>query len=331
MVINSFLYLLLFSGISIGFCALGFVIAYFFQSHEIAYEFFNAWVFDFNGIMVGGIGYGLMWYIIKDGKKLLAMLNNIFDVNQMKNLNIVYYAHKSTSIKLRLLFGIPITLIGGLVLWLSGYPLEGFSKYYLAACSISIYFVGSTILLFFIYVILIFRTLEENQNNNIMSKPVSSLEYETLNNFLTITASIGILGIYIGFRGTLSANLDIFAESEIMRKLFVFPIFLFLPVTLVYSFYPRFILKKFFDLEIIQQLRKLENIKISSLNDEILHKDKLAIENIASQIKEKLIAERKLFPIINYKDSPSLLLVILIILQFIIQYDKRIHEYFNIF
>ncbi|MFA6981280.1 MAG: hypothetical protein WC209_18280 [Ignavibacteriaceae bacterium] len=331
MLINSFFNFLAFCMVSLILCSIGYVITFVFQSKELANQFFISWIFNFNGILVGGTGYGLMWYINKEGKNLLGMLNNFIDVKKLKNLNIVVYSHKANSWTWKIIIGVPITIIGGIILWSGGYPLQGFSKYYLAICSISLYFVASYILTFFIYIILMFKALEEELKDNPISKIVPALEYETINNFFTITATIGIFGLYFGFRGTLTANLDILMAFEPLRKLFILPVILFLPIALVYSFYPRYILKKIYDMEIINQLRKLENIRLNSMDEDIQTKERLDIEKTVSEIKEKLLAERKQLPIINYKDSPSLGLVILMLLQLIVQYDKVINDFFKIF
>ena len=227
--------------------------------------------------------------------------------------------------------GIPITILGGTILLKSGYPLEGFAKYYLAICSISIYCVASYIFVFFIFVLFMFKSLEENLVGNITLKSASPMAFDTLNNFFTVTSTIGIVAIYFGFRGTLTANLEIFEAEETLRRLFIMPVILFLPVTLFYSFYPRYVLKKIYDIEIINKLNKLEQIESHSFNESEITIDQLNIEKTLTEIKEKLLAERKQMPIINLKDSPSLALVFLILLQLIVQYDNVVNDFFKIF
>jgi len=331
MVINSFLYFLLFCAVSLALCVTGCVIAFFFQSDQIARELLTSWVFYFNGILVGGSGYGLMWYIKKEGKNLMGMLNNLIEVNNLKDMEVVVQARRGNSWLWKNIIGIPITIVGGAIMWYSGYPLTGFAKYYLAICSISIYYVGSYIFTFFVFSILMFKAIEENLKNSNICKKTSVIEYETINNFFAITATVGIFAIYFGFRGTLTANFQNVAFQEIIKKSLILPVVLFVPITLVYSFYPRYVLKKLFDCEIIGQIQKLESLKEESLNGTISIKEKLEIEKTISDVKEKLMAERKQLPILTYKDSPSLALVIMMVLQLIVQYDKVIGDFFKLF
>ena len=331
MVVKSFFYFLLFCLISLSLCVLGFIVIYYFQSKEIANQFFLTWTFYFNGILVGGTGYGLMWYIKDEGNNLLAMLNNLIDISKFDNLKLVVYSQRANSWRWKNIVGIPITIIGVLVLWNEGYPLQGFAKYYLAVCSMSIYYVAAYIFTFFIFVLLMFKAIEENLHNNNISKKVAALDFESINNFFAITSTLGIAAIYFGFRGTLTANFDLSITQEPLRKFLILPVVLFLPITLLYSFYPRYILKKIFDLEILNQVKDLERLKSVAINEGKTIKEKLEIEKIISDVKEKLLSERKQLPIISYKDSPSLLLVILMILHFIIQYDNTINSFFKIF
>jgi hypothetical protein len=60
-------------------------------------------------------------------------------------------------------------------------------------------------------------------------------------------------------------------------------------------------------------------------------KERIEMQKTLSEIKEKILLERHQFPIVSLKDSPSLLISILMILQFIGQYDKTINEFFRSF
>ncbi len=331
MTISSFFYFLTWCLVSGILCGIGYGLIYYFQSPEIAYQFFTSWLFYFNGILVGGFGYGLMWYIKKEGKNLLAMVNNLIDIANVDSPRILIFARRATSLKWKNLVGIPLTIIGGILLWNSGYPLFGFAKYYLAICSISIYYVGAYIFTFFIFTLFMFKSIEEGLQSYKIRKRISPLDYESINNFFTITATMGIFAIYFGFRGTLTANFSEISLDGSFRKLLIFPLIIFLPITLVYSFYPRYILKKINDLEILEQVKELENLKSTILQTKISTKEVLEIENLISSIKDKLISERKQMPLISFKDSPSLLIVILMIIQLIIQYDKTISEFFKVF
>lgn len=331
MTISSFFYFLTWCLISLILCGVGYIFVYFFQSRETANEFYISWIFYFNGILVGGFGYGLMWYIKKQGKNLLALVNNIVDISQLDSPKILIYARRASSFGWKNIIGIPLTISGAVIMWNIGFPLTGFAKYYLAICTTSIYYVASYILTFFIFSLLMFKAIEENLQYLRIRKTISSLDYEAINNFFAITATLGIFAIYIGFRGTLTANFTTVIIEESFNKLLVLPLIFFLPVTLVYSFYPRYILKKINDLEIASQIKNLEKLRENIFEEKATAKEQLEIENLISGIKEKLVTERKQMPLISYKDSPSLVIAILMIIQLIIQYDKTITDFFKMF
>lgn len=154
------------------------------------------------------------------------------------------------------------------------------------------------------------------------------MEFETINNFFVVTATIGILGIYVGFRGTLTANfLSASNNGAMIRKILIFPVGVFLPVALVYSFYPRYVLKRIYEYDIIKKVRDLEVLRSSALDKEESIKERIGMDKTIAEIKEKLMLERSQFPIISLKDSPSLLVAILMLIQLVAQYDSVISGY----
>ena len=73
------------------------------------------------------------------------------------------------------------------------------------------------------------------------------------------------------------------------------------------------------------------DLGMSPPSNSFLTIEQLNIEKTLSEIKEKLLAERKQMPVVNLKDSPSLALVFLMLVQLITQYDNVIKDFFKIF
>lgn len=142
MLIKSFLYVLTFCGVSLVLCVVGVVISYYLQGSDTAKELFFSWVLSFNGILVGGFGYGLTWFIRGHGKLLLSQLNEVITIPAEVMPKVIVHARRANSMLWKSLIGIPLTIVGGIILWSCDYPLDGFAKIYLAICSISIYFCG---------------------------------------------------------------------------------------------------------------------------------------------------------------------------------------------
>ncbi|MBI5021127.1 MAG: hypothetical protein HZB59_06810 [Ignavibacteriales bacterium] len=331
MLIKSFFNIIIWCGISLALCLVGFLISYFYQGPIIAKELFNSWIFYFDGILVGGVGYGLVWFIRKYGSSLLAQINEVITISEEDLPKIFVYSRRMNSTLWKNTIGIPLTIVGGIIMWNCGYPMEGFAKYYLAISSISIYYIGSYLLTFFIFSLLMFKSLEDSEKRLEVTRNIVPLEFENLNYFFVITSTIGVAGIYLGFRGTLTANFILDPDGIITRKLLIFPVILFLPLTLCYSFYPRYVLKKIYENDIIKKVKEIEEKRRNIPNELISLKDKIEIDMTLSEIREKLIMERDQFPLISLKDSPSLLISIIMVIQFIAQYDTAINEFFKIF
>jgi len=321
---------LIFIGVSLLLCLLGFVITYIFQGSDIASRFIIAWIFDFNGLFVGGTGYGLLLFVKRKGRNIFndiintIKLSGASDNYWVSTINTYFNWLRVTT------YSIPVTLIGGFILWKCGYPLQGFAKYYLAICSISIYFVATFILIYFLNLIRLFMHLEANSDTIEYTGNSSPMIMESINTFLIITATLGLIAIYFGFRGTLTAG---FAFKEpIFKKALILPIVIYLPATLIYSFYPRLVLKHISDKRIILKIEKLNQLNDTIMNDPRNSiKEKVEFQRSIADLKEKIYSETKRFPVLGLKDSPSLLLSLLIIIQFIMGRDQTISSFFDLF
>ena len=224
MLIKSIFNIFVWCGISLALCLVGFIISYFYQGPIIARELFNSWIFYFDGILVGGVGYGLMWFIKNYGRNLLAQINDLIAISEEDMPKVFVYSRRMNSQLWKNVVGIPLTIVGGIIMWNCGYPLEGFAKYYLAIGSISIYYVGSYLLTFFIFSLMMFKSLEDSEKRIELTRNIVPLEFNNLNYFFVITSTVGVAGIYLGFRGTLTANFVLDPEGIITRKLLIFPV-----------------------------------------------------------------------------------------------------------
>ncbi len=304
---------------------IGSVITYAIYDKNTTVLFLNSSVFKFNGILVGGFGYGLMFFIISQGKSILVKLINIVDINENNEHYIANQFTKLVSWKRYFLLSFVVFIIGGYFLWNCGYPMDGFPKMYLAFFSCTIYFVASFILFFFISIIIFFMKLDLFSEKVKMKKNFYQIDLNSFNMFFIITSTIGVFAIYLGFRGTLSANF--LSDNIFFKKMLILPIFLYLPVTLIYSFYPRYILKKVNDHAIIDRIKELDNIYHKEVSKEKSIKSRLKFEKMLLELKERIYMESKQFPIISIKDSFSIFILIIMLLQFIVSNDPAIKEY----
>ena len=289
----------------------------------------KAWVVDFDGILVGALGYGLLLFVRSQGKSILAQLNNLIEVPPEHTEKILILHRRTTSWIWTSLISIPITSVGAIVLWNCQFPLTGFAHFYLGICSISIYFVASSILAFFVYTLALFNYIE-NESQGGLTTPLSGkhrtgMDLETIDSFFVITSTIGVAAIYLGFRGTLTAK---FVNSpEVFKSLLILPTALYLPATLCFSFYPRYVLRKIAQCGILCRIQEFES-DAEKLQPSTL-KDGLELRKLILELKEKMVNEYKAMPLLGIKDAPSLTISLFFVIQFVFQKDSVVSDFFG--
>lgn len=328
MLARSLFYLLWCSLLSIGLCALGAAVAYRLQGADMAMGLLRSWVFDFNGIAVGALGYGLMFFVRSGGRSVLAQLNTLLDLPPELAQRLARRQGQSTSWRWANLISIPATLLGGLILWNCGYPLEGFAQYYLAACSISIYYVATNILVFFLFTLAMFRELEEASDQGpepelARADRAARIHIENIDFFFVLASTLGVIAIYVGFRGTLTANFE--GTPDVFKDLLILPVALYLPATLCYSFYPRYVLRKVCERDTLRRIDETLAAANTLPNDDV-HAS-LEFRKLILEVKEKMIQEHRSPSILSLKDAPSLTLSLVILVQFLWQSDTIVKNF----
>lgn len=324
-----FLKIMGFAIISFLLCIVGVVIAYFIQGPAIAAGLFESYVFNFDGILIVGFGYGLLWFIKGTASQVFNTLLNVLEIPQEGQLSLLKY-HKWLSISKRTHFiSLIVTLIGGVILWNCGYPLSGFSKFLLAATSISLFYVAGMMSGYFIGSILIFRKLDELNTSVKIKSGTGSYEIENVNLNLLLCTTVGVIALYLAFRGTITANFTFTNDEFIFRKLLVYPIICFLPGILFVNFYCRYVLKKIQDNEILQKIDSIQALSAIEINKSSDNKEKLEMEKLFIDIKEKLLTEKNKMPLLSLKDSPALFFSVIFILEFAVKNDNSLNTFFK--
>lgn len=324
-----FLKILTFAFVSFVVCMVGVLIAYFTQGADMASALFQSFIFNFNGLMIGAFGYGLLWFIRSTGPQEFNSLFNILEIPKEGQVSLLKYSKWLTDSKRNHLVSILVTLIGGTILWNCGYPMKGFSKFYMAATSISLFYVGGLMSGYFIGSILVFRKLDEMGSDVKIKNGTSSYEIEKISQHLLLTSTIGVIALYLAFRGTITANFTFENNGLIFRKLLIYPIISFLPGILFMNFYCRYVLKKIQDNEVLQKIDSLERLSKNEINKTTDNKQKLEMEKLFIEIKEKLLAEKNRSPLLSLKDSPALFISVIFIIEFALKNDTALNEFFK--
>lgn len=333
MIARAFFYAVL-SGIAIVIAAAaGALITYVYQSEDLAYQLVQSAIFDFNGLCVGAVGYGLLTFVYLAGSRMLAMLNGILEVPDEYAKEYALYLERARSWRWWLLIVTPLSIVGSIVLWRAGFPLYGFANFYLAVGVSLIYVVGSSILASYIYTILLFHFIEERSGYSMRPRirlkcSFASTDLQTIDNFFIVSAAFGILAVYLGFRGTLTANFV--GTSELFRKLMILPLVFYLPATLCYSFYPRYVLRQVTECDTLELVDAFEEQTKGARSEDDL-KSTLELRALVLDIKEKMINARRAVPLLTLKDAPSLTMSFIIVMQFIAQNDAVVAAFFDRF
>jgi len=123
-----------------------------------------------------------------------------------------------------------------------GIPNSGFAYYVIFVGVCAIYYIAAFLLCHFVEVIFAFHELFESMETVEFRRVYSPLHLENLTSYLAMTTALGLVAIYAGFRGTLTAGFHFHHEAW---KLFLStPLILFLPGTLFYNYCPRYVLRK---------------------------------------------------------------------------------------
>lgn len=317
---------------SFGLGMMGVLIAGYFQGSEMGGEVFTSYFFNFNGVFILGFAFGLFLFVKKTNQQTFNSLFNLLEIPDNHKVSLLRYNRWNTSSKRKILLSIFFGTIGGFIFWKCGYPYFGFSKYFLAVSSFSIFIVAGQLASFFISTILIFRKLDE-VSMEVKIKPGSNpYELENLNTYFLICSTLSIITLYLAFRGTLTANFTYTDTDYVFRKLLIYPIICFLPGMLFVSFYYRYVLRKIQENEISKKLETLEKMSKTEIPTLSTVKEKLEMEKLVIEIKEHLNASKSQVPIFSLKDSPALIVSLVLILEFISQNDSTVKNFLsNIF
>ena len=313
--------------------AVGAVITFTFQNERLAADLAETAVLNFNGILVGAAGFGLLAFVHYSGRRMFALLNNVLDVPDEYAADYARYLDRVSSWRWWLLIVTPLSIVGVLVLWRAGFPFYGFANFYLAVGVSSIYVVASSILASYVFTILFFQYIEEHSGYGVRPRirlkcSFASIDLQTIDSFFIVSAAFGVLAIYLGFRGTLTANFT--STTEAFRRMMILPVVFYLPATLCYSFYPRHVLRQVTECDTLELVEAFEKQTENGLAGEGLQA-KLELRALVLEIKEKMLNERRAMPLITLKDAPSLTMSLIILMQFITQNDAVVAEFLKRF
>jgi hypothetical protein len=112
--------------------------------------------------------------------------------------------------------------------------------------------------------------------------------------------------------------------------LLIYPIVLFLPLAAFAGFYVRLVLRKIYLVSIKRKILEIDDLaKPIVENGRSLYPIDRIIEirNVAMDLKGKILSNNKVLPLVDLKDSPSIILLLIILVQFVIDNDVTVRSF----
>lgn len=329
MIVHACMYLLAGGALSGVLFGIGWVLTLLLQGDPMAAQFTTAWLSTFNGILVGATGYGLLFFVTRERHRLGPALLNVFNIPVECQPD---FARRLLTIRtwsLRGYVSALLTLIGGIVLVRAGIPLSGFAHWYLTAAVVSYYLIGAYMLMIFVAILGAFAYVDDHSSPDAVYRfslrvPLRSIEIRTIDAYLLISSLLGMLAIYHEFHTTLTA----FAGGpRAYYELMILPLFFFVPATLIFSFYPRYVLREVWNTDTYILLESLAPDSLLDGNDD--PKARLELRKLLIEVKSKVAEERRSAPLLTFKDAPALTLAAFTVIQFIVQKDSVLVNFFK--
>ncbi|MCR9121050.1 MAG: hypothetical protein NXH91_02130 [Phyllobacteriaceae bacterium] len=330
-------------------CLLGVVTTLILNANQVS-EFLKSYIYHWDGLLVAASGYGALHFAVSTHKQQFhSLIMGVLDAHDDLKLQLSTELEQLYSFRNKQVIAAPVFLVGMAVLYMCGYPMTGFPKYYLWLASSAMFYAGGLMLAYGLYALRIFHTLEENVDQVDLQDNVNIVELENFHFYLSILFLTAIVALYFAFRGTLTANftftpphpwigsvVNLFlapgGDYSSVRNLLLYPIVLFLPLALFASFYMKLVLRKIYLASIKRKVDEIDTLTRPIIEDADTSGTEVRIievRKLALELKEKIIQNNKVLPLITLKDTPSIALIIIVILQFVWINDGQISGFFG--
>ena len=261
-------------------------------------------------------GWGLHSFIRLSSSVLCLALLGVFRPTSAV-AEAVSLIERSSSHRAAMASTIPTTLLGIILTAIYRVPLEGLAEILVFIGIISIYYVAGFLLFHFLLIIVAFHRLYEALSSVSFRRLFSPMHLENIVSYLALTTGLGLMAIYAGFRGTLTAGFRF--PDPVWETFLTTPLILFLPATLFYNFYPRLVLRKIVQHKIFAQMSKLARSD----------KKDVELKEILLEIREAAAVNAQILPFVDHKSLPSYLVAILFALSILYNHDPEVGSFFR--
>lgn len=335
--------------VSVAVCVLGVGLTLLYDPAQ-ARAFLLSYLYYWNGLLVGMTGFGALHFAYTTFKQQFHLLAfSILKMDVDSTVLITSRLDRLYSFSNKQAVAIPVFVIGAAIMYVCGYPMAGLPQYYLWIASSAMFYAGGLMLAYALYTLQFFHALESNIERIDLQDNVNLVELENFNLYLSVLFLSAIVALYFAFRGTLTANFTFLPPHQwiadavglfmapgsgysAVRNLLLYPIVIFLPLSLFASFYMKLVLRRIYLFSIKRKVSEIDRLAQPVIDDADSGDSKIAIIEVrkaALELKEKIVQNNKVLPMITLKDSPSIVLVIIVVLQFIWINDTQIKRFFD--
>lgn len=295
-----------------GILALCSLVVWIADGRQAAMELIDVTIKRMKAPWVWTFGYGLAWFIMHRGRMLPSALGGVLVPNET-TATVMAKIERSTLHQYAYRYTIPITLLGVFLTAMYGIPTAGiaYPMIFLGVCSI--YYIAAFLLFHFIEMTLAFHALFESMDAVEFRQVYNPLHLENLTTYLALTTALGLMGIYAGFRGTLTAGFEF--QNDVWRAFLSTPLILFLPGTLFYNYYPRYVLRKIVQHKVFKAMERLGSA------------DEVNAKALLLNLKESAFLNSQILPFLDYKSMPSYLIAIFFVVSLAYNNDPAVKTF----
>ena len=309
---------------------IGWTITLLWQGERTASDLAIAWFFSFNGIIAGGAGYGLVFFMRDQRGTLIDGLSNVLEVPKTLRPELDRRVARIKSWWLTPIVATCLTAVCGFIAYRAGIPLHGFAHLYLTAAVLSFYWVGSYGLMIIIAVLNVFSFVESHADLKKSERislrgPFQAQDLQTIDLFFVVSSAMCVLAVYVCFRGTLTAFMN---APPVFYKALIIQVLFFLPASLIYSFYPRHVLREVWETDTFLAIERFADETSRETPPDL--KSQLELRKLILDVKERMLAERRALPLVSLKDVPALSIALLMAIQIVIQKDPILSSFFGL-
>lgn len=336
--------------ISVAVCVLGTAMSAFLTETPQPREFLISFVYNWNGLVVATTGIGALHFGVSTLKQQFHYLvSEILEIDPDAAGSVYFELERLFSWRNKQIIAVSVFVIGAAILYICGYPMVGLPHFLLWIFSSAMYYVGGMMFAYIVYAIRFFGTLERNIDRIRLKNDVHLLELENFNFYLSTLFLAGTVALYFAFRGTLTANFTFIPPFEwvdrlvnlfippgssygSVRSLLIYPMVVFAPFAIFAGFYMRLVLRKIYLTSIKQKIAEIDELASPFLEGASARRtgDRIIeIRNAVMDLKGKITNNNKSPSLVGIKDSPSIILILIIVAQFIVHNDPTIRGFMN--